>query len=89
MKGNDFSTVIVCLLIMLIRKIISEPFKLDKTGYYDILFCNRKVNAGPMHLIQLILQKFDVKVGITIVSLCGSSRHVIYIHVENTTITSN
>ena len=28
-----------------------------EAGEYDILFCNRKVNAGLMHLFQLILPK--------------------------------
>ena len=31
-----------------------------EAGECDKLFCNRKVNAGLMHLFQLILPKFDV-----------------------------
>ena len=31
-------------------------------GEKDILFCNCKINAGLMHLIQLTLPKLDVKV---------------------------
>ena len=31
-------------------------------GEKDILFCNRKANAGLMHLIQLTLPKLVVKV---------------------------
>ena len=31
-------------------------------GEEDIMFCNHKINAGFMHLIQLALPKLDVNV---------------------------